>query len=1595
MNKWKRRIILAVIALALNLAGRYMTLKFYCPAYMNLTGTILVSYFEGPIVGAVVAAVSGGLSTIFKHTDWCFLLADIGVALATGFLSRKNRYFEKPLLTVSATAFLALVKAPILLITNLFVYDGRTGLTLGDAIIDYIGSVSFPVALRYIVASIFISFTDVFFAQLLIFLGLCIRKYHKKRRTAARLKKELGRVTLGLFLAATVFMAIMPVQSRADDGVNFTERLYNSENGLVGGCVNDIDMTADGGMWVGTYGGLYRFNGSKFILMNNIKSVRSIQTLYVDKYDRLWAGTQDAGVTLLNIDMTYSTLDANNGLPSNAVKEIISDSNDLYYFGTTNGLATAKCKDGEVILTGIHSEVGNIKNFSADEDGHVIALDSFGDILLLEEGKITHRFTLDKYTPTCVKYDPDGFILVGTEEESIRKCKISGNKLEEVAAFSARGLKTINDFYFEGDLTYISSDTGIGYLDASNRLTIIETGEFNNSIDTIFKDYQGNLWFTSSRCGLLSLNKSSFTDVFKLCNIKPATANVIREWNGYLYVGTDDGMKVLNLETGNSVFNRMTSVFDGLRVRSMAMDKGGKLLVATYGKSLMEVSADGTATPYLGEDELEKKIRLVVRLSDGTIITSSDAGLTFLQDHKILYKMPLGEELSGGAILNILETPEGELLAGSDGDGIEIIKDGKVIKRITREDGLISGVILRIVKDTNGEGYFVLTGSGLCYLDSDYSIKELAVPYFNNFDIVQNNKEEVFIIGGAGIYVMNYDTLMAEGGAETYNLLDVKSGLPGSITSNAWNIVTNKGILYFCGTTGIYSLDLNNYEMDVNEYKTKITSIKLDNEYKDVTQIGRIEIPRGTQRIEFTLETNNYTSTDPYIRYFMNGVDAEKITIPSSELETITYYKVPYGEHDFKIEVLDDSGKVMSDQVYIFAKEREVYETLSFQLYFYIILFTFIIFIVISIVQGALMEQNKKESNRHEKVVSQLEKEKTEALERALHMEEDANRTKSEFLANMSHEIRTPINAIIGMDTMIMRETKEPAIKNYARDIHSASKTLLSLINDILDFSKIESGKLELVQGEYDLSVVINDLVNMIRPKADGKKLEFEVNVNPDIPNGLYGDDVRIEQIAINILNNAVKYTDKGKVTFNVDYENADGGSILLKMSVTDTGIGIKPEDQEKLFSPYERLEEQRNKNIEGTGLGMSITENLLEKMGSRLEVSSVYGEGSTFSFAIVQPVRSLDKIGDYKEKAEGKNVVVTENEKYHAPNAKVLVVDDVEMNLIVAQNLLKRVQIKIETAMSGTQAVELAKQKQYDIILMDSMMPGMNGEETMRVIRSDCPLNIETPIIVLTAHAVKGAREEYLRLGYTNYLSKPLDGIKLEAMLQSYLPDEKIILVGEDEAPTQTERIQTGEEKKDSILAKISAIDGIDVQSGIETAGGEDAYGVICRNFHDTAKMRMERIRDAFEKGDYENYTIQVHALKSSARLLGAFDFSERALTLETAGREGNIDLINLKTPAILEEYEAYYEKLDEIFAEGTEAEDERPEIAEKELKANLSDMAELLEAFDFDTAKDLFESLKEYKMPSGYETLYSSIEAQMAEVNRDGVLELIKNNL
>ncbi|MBQ1915639.1 MAG: response regulator, partial [Selenomonadaceae bacterium] len=574
-----------------------------------------------------------------------------------------------------------------------------------------------------------------------------------------------------------------------------------------------------------------------------------------------------------------------------------------------------------------------------------------------------------------------------------------------------------------------------------------------------------------------------------------------------------------------------------------------------------------------------------------------------------------------------------------------------------------------------------------------------------------------------------------------------------------------------------------------------------------------------------------------------------------------------------------------------------------------------------------------------------------------------------------------------------LRESDDQNVIEYSENIRTAGNMLLGLINDILDFSKIEAGKLEILPVEYDISSLLKDLVSMVQLRAESKGLDLSVDFDGRLPSCLYGDGVRIKQIITNILTNAVKYTEKGSVTFSVGFERSEERPdiVILFVSVKDTGIGIKKEDIGKLFSKFERIEEKCNRHVEGTGLGMAITQNLLGMMGTSLHVESEYGRGSNFYFRLVQKVVRWEPMGDYKASSHG---LLKEHkayrEKFTAPDACVLVVDDNPMNLMVFRNLLKKTRVQIDMANSGDEGLLLAQGKKYDIIFLDHMMPRKDGIETLHELRAQVGgPNIDTPAVCLTANAISGARERYIAAGFHEYLTKPVDFGKLEDMLMTFLPEEKIQVAGEADAPAEVP------EEIPEVLAPLKEEDWIDLNLGMENNGDAKSYLELLQIFYESMDEKAEEIEGFYAAENLKDYTIKVHALKSSARIIGAKDFGEEAQKLENAGKRGDMGYIRAHHAAFLETYRSFRAPLAGIFAssktEKEAAEREKPEADEKRMEGVYEEIRAAADEMDCERLDAVFSEMEGYRIPEREAELYEKLKDAASKFEYDTILDLL----
>lgn len=593
-----------------------------------------------------------------------------------------------------------------------------------------------------------------------------------------------------------------------------------------------------------------------------------------------------------------------------------------------------------------------------------------------------------------------------------------------------------------------------------------------------------------------------------------------------------------------------------------------------------------------------------------------------------------------------------------------------------------------------------------------------------------------------------------------------------------------------------------------------------------------------------------------------------------------------------------------------------------------------------------------------------------------------ANSAKSDFLANMSHEIRTPMNAITGFAELCLREKDY----RYAGDIKTAAKNLIMIINDILDISKIESGKLELVPSVYNTEDMIGDVISIIRVQISEKNgVEFKTDVDRRLPKKMYGDEVRLKQILINLLGNAVKFTKSGTVGFSVRELSRSGDSISLIFKVYDTGIGIRREDIPKLFENFQQVDTKKNREIEGSGLGLPISKNLAEMMNGTITVESEYGKGSAFTVVLQQKISDQSHISanaaDSGEREERSAVL-------YAPKAHVLVVDDNKVNLNVTSHILSIYGITPELADCGRQAIEKINSGYFDLVFMDHMMPELDGVDTTKIIRSRSDAYSRgLPIVALTANAVSGAKEMFLSSGFNDFISKPIQLPQLEKILVRWLPEQMISYTGAKKSAQGS--------ASDDALRLLGIIDGepeiserseeecgsfiipnVDVRLGLERCGGNlDAYLAVLKTFMETAAESIERIERFSRDRSYKDYSVEVHGLKSSAMAIGANDLSETARQLETAGREEDYKRIMSDTPALIAMYTDVAEHIKPLVMPEKDGSRENPPIDEAFMRSELEKALEAIDELDSDGALAILDGLLKFSFSN--ENIFSGIES------------------
>lgn len=956
LNKYS--VLTMMLAIVIDILGGYIANRFNFPIWFDTVGTLMVAIQFGPIAGAFIGGISPLISGYIYDIPSIYALVGVMVGLVVGLLFPRNNRDDK-LTIVSLAILVGILSSFICVPLNSALNHGYTGNKWGDALYDMLYNSFRDSRFNVFAAEFFVDIPDRVFSMMValflvgreesLFLSKGKEKKKKTRGKGVAATMMLGAVSLGmLMMQQSVVIAASGDEDASGSDTPITDYksdfdtvTYGNGNGSLTAEVNAVTQTKDGFIWVGTYSGLYRYDGVNFDQIHLDDRIRNVMTLVTDSKGRLWIGTNDSGLCCYNLDNGEITFyNTDNGLAADSIREIGEDINGNIYVGTV--LSTSKISpDGTVKTYSEWEDIYYVQSFFAMDDGSMIGVTNGGTFFLIKGDQLldSKEFTREEGVSYRYASASDIEILVGTTSNIIDRYVIEDDKLKYLGNIEDKNFNFFNllEYDREHDGFFCCCENGLGFLDKKTYRSIdLSNTGFNGAASDVCVDTQGNIWFASNKHGLLKYSRTPFSNITKKADVDTGVVNCVKKIGDELFIGTNSDLRVINLKTYKEIEKPYTEMFDDVRIRNIEQDSKGNIWISTYGEvGVVCIEKDGTVITY---NDSNKKLagglgRSSMELSDGTIVIASNRGLSFIRDGKVVNTLGEDDGLNNRYILSMVEKEDGTILAASDGDGIYIIKDEKVIGHIGKSEGLDTAVVLRIVKCTGG--YLYVTSNALYYDDGNKVRRLNNFPYTNNYDIMITDDGVCWITSSAGLYIVKEDVLLKDG-AYKCTLLDSSWGLKTTFVSNSWNVQEGDE-LYLCCTDGVRKISTDNYDSEVMTYRPKLKSVVAGDEEISFKN-GEYTIPAKISRTEFNISINNYSMSNPLVHYYLEGAGDDGITCLQSEIIPLTYTNLPYGEYKLHIQIIDeDTNEIMQDTIVNVRKKAMMYERIYFKIYLFFV----------------------------------------------------------------------------------------------------------------------------------------------------------------------------------------------------------------------------------------------------------------------------------------------------------------------------------------------------------------------------------------------------------------------------------------------------------------------------------------------------------------------------------------------------------------------------------------------------------------------------------------------------------------------------------
>lgn len=1408
-------------------------------------------------------------------------------------------------------------------------------------------------------------------------------------------RQRLKKYTCAIMAFLMVCLFVVP-QRKADARENFVSQfiqtVFTQKNGIGSNEVNCLYQSSSGYIWIGTDGGLYRYNGSSFQSINlwdtDRTDVYSINTIMQDSKGRVWVGTDNYGLFYIeNGSNHHLQNEYYSGIKT--IYDICEMENGEIYIGTSEGLFYVDETGSEVQLNQIMGDFTDQKEVNCVEayDDAIWAVCNNRYMYVISAKKTISKEDLSLTVSddiSCMKAI-DGKLYVGTAGKNIVVFSSGRNEGEIITA----EVEGINNMMKDSQgRIWVCGDNGLGYFVGNNFIKISDC-KIDSYLSDMIQDYEGNYWVSSTRMGVLLLSRSKFVDYNMRIGMPETMVNAVFVKGSYKYIGTDDGLIIYDRDE-TRVSDDLTNMLNGISIRSITSDDEGNIWIGTYRRyGVVRVTPKGEITYTNRSTGLAgSTVNCIYILADGNVAVGTDNGITILdKSGRNVISYGKTEGISYGNITCLFQDEKGILYAGTDGEGIYAVKIGTnpEITRYTMENGLNSNVISAII--SGEQGIWIGTDNGMCFYNEAFrSISN--IEYSNSIYDILIRDNYVWIVGSMGVLCTTEEELLGSQGVVN-RYYDASDGLTKTLNTISDSYIDNGGILYICCNDGICTLNTKNIPRTDIPPRIKVTSIDVDGKtYEFDDLVNGLSIENDADKITIEFAVFSFSNRDDIkAEYMLKGFDKEPIVLSGNDTMKAVYTNLEGGVYEFEINAYNGDGVSCEKPIsFIIEMEPSFFENPVARAG---IIGAFIVLVVL-LIFGALRVKN-------------LLVNKNQALEKLSREHEEAVKTssaKNDYLANMSNEIKTPINAMVAKADELMHILSDAASKEIVESICNIGNDIIGKVDDIILLAKIEAGKVDTIKAPYSVTTMIYELSEMVTGKLADKAVKFFVEIGEEIVDNLIGDEVKIKDIMMRILDNSIKYTKEGSITLAVDcyrYTDKDKDDIVnLVFSVSDTGIGIQDDRIDSIFEIYNIADNVKNSIHSGNGVGLAIAKGYAELMDADIEVESTYGAGSTFTLTLNQRVALNQNANHaiYKiEEMVSKEIA----EKLWLPEANALLVDDEEVSRQVSQKILNQFEMKVDVATSGINAIDMVMNNSYDVVFMDLSMPIMNGIDAMNEIRDLSEDRYKMlPIVAMDNDAIEENKEKLLAAGFTDSIVKPMDIRRVAAILKDCLPENLI-----KEKANDIASYISGSRYGDG-LAKLRPY--MDVEYAIEKIGGSiDVYNKLLRMFYEQNAAASEELYKKAGK-DVRGFKIKIHALRTASMNIGATALAHQATRMEGAINIGNREYINENVESFLENLvdvllavEDYNTFVDSISGTGDEeynGKGQEPEIIDagsEDIAIYLKEIEKMMEADDFAAGEQIMDRLLALRTEGEDREFISALNNLVRQKDKEGIRELI----